>query len=114
MDGDLKRLLEALRQESTAAHADTRRYFDVVSEATRQDIRIVAESVALINEKLDISTARLDDKIERTATETQAMISFSHADLERRMRTLEETQRSLEGSLADLQTRVDRLEGSPH
>jgi hypothetical protein len=72
MDDDLKRLLGTIRKESAAAHVDTRRYFDVVSEATRQEIRTVAESVALVNEKLDITALRLDEKIQRTAAETQA------------------------------------------
>lgn len=45
--------------------------------------------------------------MERGFVETQAMIKFSHAELDRRVR-------ALESGLADLQARVDRLEGSTH
>ena len=56
-DDELKRLLEGMRQENAAAHADTRRHFDGVSEATRHEIRLVAESVTLVYEKLDLTAA---------------------------------------------------------
>lgn len=52
--------------------------------------------------------------MERGFNETQAMIKFSHAELDRRLRTLEDSQRTLEEGLADLQSRVDRLESSTH
>lgn len=49
----------------------------------------------------------LEERMERGFVETQAMIKFSHAELDRRVR-------ALESGLADLQARVDRLEGSTH
>jgi hypothetical protein len=106
-DDDLKRLFESMRQENAAAHAETRRHFDVVTEGTRNDIRLVAESVVLLSDKLDRTATSLDGKIDRTAAETQAMIKFSHVEIDRRMR-------SLEDAIADLQSRVERLEGSTH
>lgn len=102
-DDDLKRLFDSMRQENAAAHSDTRRHFEVLAEGTRKEIQLVAESVLLVSEKL----ARTDEKIERTAAETQAMIKFSHVEIDRRMR-------SLEDAVADLQMRVERLEGSTH
>lgn len=102
-DDDLKRLFDSMRQENTAAHSDTRRHFEVLAEGTRKDIQLVAESVLRLSEKL----ARTDEKIERTAAETQAMIKFSHVEIDRRVR-------SLEDAIADLQARVERLEGSTH
>lgn len=102
-DDDLKRLFDSMRQENAAAHSETRRHFDVVTEGTRREIQLVAESVLLLSEKL----ARTDEKIDRTAAETQAMIKFSHVEIDRRMRTLED-------AVADLQARVERLEGSTH
>ncbi len=102
-DDDLKRLFDSMRQENAVAHSDTRRHFEVLAEGTRKDIQLVAESVLLMSEKL----ARTDEKIERTAAETQAMIKFSHVEIDRRMR-------SLEDAVAGLQTRVERLEGSTH
>ena len=106
-DDDLKRLFESMRQENAAAHSNTRRHFEVLTEGTRKDIQIVAESVLLLREKLDRTETALHEKIDRTAAETQAMIKFSHVEIDRRMRTLED-------AVADLQSRVERLEGSTH
>jgi hypothetical protein len=117
-DDDFKRLFDSMRQENAAAHADTRRHFevltegtrrhfDVVTEGTRKDIQLVAESVLHLSDKLDRTATSLDEKIDRTAAETQAMIKFSHVEIDRRMR-------SLEDAVADLQSRVERLEGSTH
>lgn len=102
-DDDLKRLFDTMRQESAAAHSETRRHFEVLTEGMRKDTQLVAESVLHLSERL----SRTDEKIERTAAETQAMIKFSHVEIDRRMR-------SLEDAVADLQTRVERLEGSTH
>jgi hypothetical protein len=66
-DDDLRGLIDSLRQENAAAHSDTRRHFEVLTEGTRKDIQLVAESVLLMSEKL----ARTDEKIERTAAETR-------------------------------------------
>jgi len=61
-----------------------------------------------------MTAADFSERIERVAAETQSMIRFSHADLERRMRTMEEAQRTLEDSVSDLQSRIERLESSTH
>lgn len=128
MDDELKRLFDAIRQDSAAlrqefaadrqanaaAHAETRRHFDVVTEATRQEIRLVVEAVALVDEKLDREATEIRQEMRTGFTETQAMIKFSHAELDRRVRTIEESQRTLEDALAALQSRVERLEGSTH
>jgi hypothetical protein len=82
----LQRENAGMREQNAAAHADTRRHFEVLTEGTRQEIQLVAESVLHLNEKL----ARTDEKIERTAAETQAMIKFSHVESDRRMRSLED------------------------
>jgi hypothetical protein len=50
---------------------------------------------------------RLDEKIDRGFAETQAMIKFSHAELDRRLLKLEH-------AFADLQARVERLETTTH
>ena len=52
--------------------------------------------------------------MERGFTETQAMIKFSHAELDGRVRALESAQRNLEGTVADLQARIERLESTTH
>jgi hypothetical protein len=96
-----------IREENAKAHVETRRHFDVALEAARHETRLVAEGVDQTREMLARKSAELDEKIDRSAAETQAMIKFSHVDLDRRMRTLEET-------VSDLQVRVERLEGSTH
>jgi hypothetical protein len=143
IDDDLERLLDAMRQENAAAHADTRSgfdvavdvmrqenadtrshfdvvaeamrhenadtrgHFDVVAEAMRHEIRLVVESVAQVGERLDRTAADIREEMRRGFADTQAMIKFSHAELDRRVRGLEE-------GFADLQARVERLEGSTH
>ena len=92
----MKRLFDFIRQENAAAHSETRRHFEVLTEGTRKDIQLVAESILLSRENLDRTATSLDQKIERTAAETQAMIKFSHVEIDRRMR-------SLEDAVADLQ-----------
>ena len=76
-DDDLKRLFDSMRQENAAAHSDTRRHFEDLTEGTRKDIHLVAESVVLTSEKLDRTATNLDQKIARTAAETQRTIKFS-------------------------------------
>jgi len=53
MDGDLKQLLDEMRQENAAAYAETRRHFEIVAERLEHELRIVAEGVGLIVERLD-------------------------------------------------------------
>ncbi len=95
------------RQENAEMHAETRRHFDVTVERMEKRFDLLAESVAHLDEKLDRSVKSLDEKIDHTAYETQAMIKFSHKDLDRRLTSLEDT-------VADLQARLERLEGSTH
>jgi hypothetical protein len=112
MDEDLKRVLEemrlenaaahaetrrqidatagAIRRENAAAHGETRRHFDVAAEGLRHEIKLAAESVVQLGEKLDRAETRLDEKIDRTTAETQGMIRVSHGELDRRLRTLDE------------------------
>lgn len=120
-DEELKALFESLRQETASLRqettngftevrheiAETRRHLEVRIEASRDETRLVAEGVVNVAEQLKQTEQRLDEKIDRTAAETQAMLRFSHADLDRRFRNLEET-------VTDLQERVERLERSPH
>jgi hypothetical protein len=120
-DDELKRLFDtmrqdnhAVRQENAAAHAETRRHFEVSAERLEKRFDTLAESVIAINEKVERRIGAVEAAIERTATDTQAMIKFSHAELDRRMRSLEEIQRSLEDAVIDLQARVERLESSTH
>ncbi len=129
-DDDLKRLLEAIRQENAAAHLETRqsirketaaaldenrrelreentahqetrRHFGVLVEGLQTTIGAIAEGVVSANQRID----RLEVTMKEEFAEVRAMIKFSHSDLDRRMRTLEEI-------VSDLQGRVERLESS--
>ena len=126
-DDDLKSLLEALRQENAAAHAETRRqfaevaariaaetqqFFAAAAEGLRREIQLVAEGVNGAREALSLEAADIREEVRRTASETQAMIKFSHAELDRRISMLEQTQNKLESALADLEARIERLEDS--
>lgn len=97
-----------------ASVAELRRHFDVTSEALRHDIRLVEEKITNVDEKLDREAADIRQEMRQGFAETQAMIKFSHAELDRRVRTLEERHRSLEERLADLAARVEQLEASTH
>jgi hypothetical protein len=78
MDADLKQVLEAMRQENAAAHAETRRHSVVVAEGLRREIQLVAEGVLLNGEKLDRVDTRLDqltDNFEERVTQLEAVAS---------------------------------------
>ncbi len=113
-EDELKRLLESMRQENAAAHVETRRHFDVSSEGLKQDIGHVAEAVTQLDEKLDREIGELGEQMASGFSETQAMVKFSHAELDRRVRALEETHNTLEKLVTDLQARVGRLESTTH
>ena len=79
--------------------AETRRHFDVVAEGLRGEIQQVAEG----HQFLVDGQARIMDRMDRMERELGAMIRFSYAELDRRIRTLEE-------GFATLQERVARVE----
>ncbi|HVT04216.1 MAG TPA: hypothetical protein VHL58_12680 [Thermoanaerobaculia bacterium] len=45
-DDDLKRMFDALRQDNAAAHAETRRHFDVTAERLEKRFDTLAESAS--------------------------------------------------------------------
>jgi prefoldin subunit 5 len=119
-DDELKGMFEVLRhenatmrEEGTAAHAETRRQFGVAVEHIDKRLDLLAETVQLVNDELQRTRTGLDEKIDRTATETQSMIKFSHKELDRRLTALEEGQRALEETVAELQARLQRIESAP-
>ncbi|HEU4889668.1 MAG TPA: hypothetical protein VFV49_17415 [Thermoanaerobaculia bacterium] len=117
-DEEMKRFLEATRQhfDETADRltSENRHFFEISTEATRHEIGLIAEKVTWLDEKFDRHAAESEDRMQRGFADTQAMIKFSHAELDRRVRALEQTQRTLEESMTDLLARVERLEGSTH
>ena len=66
---------------------------EIIGRNIHDDIRLVAESVHSVHQKLDRTAQALDEKIDATTLETHALIRFSHASLDRRLRTVEESTR---------------------
>ena len=99
-DQDLKTLLEA-------HGAEARRHFEVVAERTDRKVEAIVEAVSLLGESVHGEIEHLEATMDGGFAETQAMIKFSHAELDRRVRVLED-------SLSNLQTRVARLESTVH
>ena len=90
------------------------KHFDVAVEHIEKRFDFLAETVQHVNEELHRTRTSLDEKIERSAAETQSMIKFSHKELDRRVMALEEGQRGLEETVANLQVRLQRIESGTH
>lgn len=102
-DDEFKRLVEVVQTSGT----ETRRHFDIALERMEKNFELLAESIATVDDGLSRARVALEQKIESTAAETQAMMKFSHRDLDRRVTSLEE-------AVGDLESRVRRLEDAPH
>ncbi|HVT03728.1 MAG TPA: hypothetical protein VHL58_10190 [Thermoanaerobaculia bacterium] len=99
--------LEKKVDASVASVAELHRHFDVITESVKHEIQVVAEAVAQLDEKVGRENEDIREELRRGFAETQAMIKFSHAELDRRVRTLEQ-------GLSDLLARVERLEATIH
>jgi len=111
-DEELKRILDALDERNRLARAEDRehfdastarieqkfetttaeirRHFDATTEALKHEIQLVSEATLHLDAKLDRRVDALEEKVDRGFADTHAMIRFSHAELERRVRTLEQ------------------------
>jgi predicted RecB family endonuclease len=106
-DDEMKTLLATMSEEN-------RRYFDATAESLRHDIQTVAEVAIATREALDRHRVELREEIRRSAAETQAMIKFSHSDLDRRVQSLEEAKSKHDDAIARLEARVERIESTTH
>jgi len=77
--------MRVIREENAAAHAETRHYSKVLVEATRHDIQLVAEAVAILDEKLDRTAAAIRTEMRNGFDETHGMIK----GLDRRLTSVE-------------------------
>ena len=118
---ETRRQVVEVRQENAAAHVETRRHFEVTAERLETKFDTLAETVAHLDERLTREDADIRAEMRSGFAETQAMIKFSHAELDRRVttlevgqRALEVGQRTLEETVADLQARLERVESSAH
>jgi hypothetical protein len=96
-----------------AAVDELRRHFDVVGEALRGEVRLVAEGVTALSERVDRVEANLREEILRAQRELSAMIRFSYAELDRKIQTLEARVSELGLRYGELESRLHRLEARP-
>jgi chaperonin cofactor prefoldin len=101
---------EAIDKKIDDTAAVLRRHAEVLAEAADKRIDFLTEMVALLDEKVDRKTGALELRMDQSFADTQAMIKFSHAELDRRVRFMEQTLQVLEDKFATLNTRVERLE----
>jgi hypothetical protein len=72
--------------------------------------RLLEANAARIETMIDGKTNAIEQRMDLGFADTQAMIKFSHAELDRRVRFMEQTLQVLEDKFATLNTRVERLE----
>jgi hypothetical protein len=77
------------RKHFDATVADIHHKFEIKTEHLDAKIQLVVETVALLDEKVDREAASIRDEMRRGFADTQAMIKFSHAELDRRIQRLE-------------------------
>ncbi len=112
-DDELKALFDTFREENVAAHAETRHMlaetadllrqenaetrhlFQVTAEQLRHEIQLVAEGVTDTREMLSREAADIREELQRTTDETQALIKYSYAELDRRVSALEQAKDSV-------------------
>lgn len=78
---------------------EIKRYFGVVAEGLRSDIRQVAEGHAAIREEIK----HFREEVKEEFKEVKAMIKFSYAELNQRLT-------AVEGEVTSLKSRMQRLE----
>jgi DNA anti-recombination protein RmuC len=86
--------------------AEIKRHFNVVADGLEKNLRLVAEGVSALDDRVGRVEDRmtsLEEKMERGFDEIKAMIKFSYAELDRRVT-------SIEAGLARLEVRVQKIE----
>jgi hypothetical protein len=84
---------------------EVKRHFNVVAEDLRSEIRLVAEAVTAVDQRIDREASALRTEMKEQFEETRAMIRLSYTELDRRLRTLEGRQDALESRLQRLEAR---------
>jgi hypothetical protein len=96
--------------ELRAAVDELRRHFDVVGEALRADVRLVAEGVTALSDRVDRVEVNLREEILRAQRELSAMLRFSYAELDRKIQSLEARVSELGLRYGELESRLHQLE----
>ena len=86
---ETQRRIDAVSAQIRLAAEETRRHFDVVAEGMRADVRLVAEGVASVAERVDRVEENLRQEIRETRRDLTALLTVSYTDLDRRVRRLE-------------------------
>jgi chromosome segregation ATPase len=97
--GEIDRRFEKVDSRFTEFRGDITHQFHIISEDVISKVKLVAEGVAILNEKLD----RHIDEDKREHKDILAAIKFSYAELDRRITTLE-------AEMEDLKRRMDKIE----
>jgi len=91
---DAERLFADSRAHTERLNEESRRHFGVIAEDLKHEIKLVAEAVMTVDQRLTREVGRLEEKMDSGFSETHALIRFSHADLDGRVRVLEESERT--------------------
>ncbi|MDX1584940.1 MAG: hypothetical protein R3338_15185 [Thermoanaerobaculia bacterium] len=94
---------EELKELIRQSGEETRRHFDVVADGLKHEIGTVGEAVVRLDEKVDHLDSSIREDTQRGFAETQAMIKFSYAELDRRLTIVED-------DVATLRKRVSEIE----
>ncbi|MEA2571065.1 MAG: hypothetical protein QOI24_3066 [Acidobacteriota bacterium] len=78
-----------MRRENAAAHIETRRHMDVIGEHIAERFQFLVESVQFVDQKLDRNVARLEERIDRSAGDTQSLVRYAYGQLDHRISRLE-------------------------
>jgi len=76
------RRLEAVAARLDSPFDETRRHFDVVAEGMRSDIRLVAEGVSSLSERVDRLEHNLREEIRETRRDLTSLLTASYTDLD--------------------------------
>ena len=85
MDDELRAYLERI----DSRFDETRRHFDVVAEGMRAEVRLVAEGVTTLAERVDRLEHNLREEIRETRRDLTSLLTASYTDLDRRVRRIE-------------------------
>ncbi|HYC60963.1 MAG TPA: hypothetical protein VEK79_15480 [Thermoanaerobaculia bacterium] len=85
MDEDVKVLLEAMRQENAAAHAETRQHVDATAAETRHRVEMAAENQREAIQQVAEGIAMLAERMDRRDAQFEQVTT----DLDRRVTRLE-------------------------
>ena len=75
--------------EIRAQFDETRRHFDVIAEGMRAEVRLIAEGVTALAERVDRLEHNLREEIRETRRDLTTLLTASYTDLGRRVRRLE-------------------------